>query len=83
MFASKIVKAANALKMMSNGGGLKITEKCRIEGYKYLAWYSKKAITNIICLKNLIKCYQVTYDSEVNKTFVVHCSAFGLDDLLF
>ncbi len=54
-FASKIIKAENALSMMRNGGGLKITEKCKIPGYKYLVWYSKKAITNIICLKNLIK----------------------------
>jgi hypothetical protein len=57
MFAFKIIKAENALSMTSNGGGLKITEKCKIPGYKYLVWYSKKAITNIICLKNLIKCY--------------------------
>ncbi len=55
MFASKIFKAENALSMMRNGGGLKITEKCKILGYKYFVWYSKKAITNIICLKNLIK----------------------------
>ena len=57
MFASKIIKAENALSMTSNDGGLKITKKCKILGYKYLVWYSKKAITNIICLKNLIKCY--------------------------
>ena len=43
--------------MKSNGGGLKITEKCNIPGYKFKLWFSKKAITNIICLKNLIKCY--------------------------
>jgi hypothetical protein len=53
-FASKILKAENALSRASNGGGLKISEKCKIPGYKYLVWYSKKAITNIICLKNLI-----------------------------
>ena len=82
-FASKIIKAENTLSMTSNGGGLKITEKCKIPGYKYLVWYSKKAITNIICLKNLIKCYRVTYDSELDTTFVVHRSAFGLPDLLF
>ncbi len=82
-FASKIIKAENALQMTSNGSGLKITEKCKIPGYKYLFWYSKKAITNIICLKNLIKCYRVTYDSKVDTTFVVHRSAFGLPDLLF
>ncbi len=64
-------------------GGLKITEKCKIPGYKYLVWYSKKAITNIICIKNLIFCYPVTYDSKLDTTFVVHCSAFGLPELLF
>jgi hypothetical protein len=83
MFASKIFKAKNALLMMSNGSGLKITKKCKIPGYKYLVGFSKKAITNIICLKNLINCYRVTYDSELDTTFVVHCSAFGLSDLLF
>ena len=81
-FASKIIKAENSLSMTSNGGGLKITKKCKIPDYKYLVWYSKKAIRNIICLKNLIKCYRVTYDSELDTTFVVHCSAFGLPDLL-
>jgi len=58
VFASKIIKVS----MTSNGGGLKITEKCKLPGYKYLVWYSKKVITNIICLKNLIKCYRVTYE---------------------
>jgi hypothetical protein len=82
-FTSKITKATNALTMTSNGGSLRITKKCKIPGYKYLVWYSKKAITNIICLKNLIKCYKVTYDSKLDTTFFVHCSAFGLPELLF
>jgi hypothetical protein len=70
--------------MKSNGGGLKITKKCEIPpGYKFKLWFSKKAITNIVCLKNLIKCYQVNYDGEVDTLFVVHCSAHGLADLLF
>jgi hypothetical protein len=69
--------------MTSNGSSLRITKKCKIPGYKYPVWYSKKAISNIICLKNLIKCYRVTYDSKLDMTFVVHCSAFGLPDLLF
>jgi hypothetical protein len=69
--------------MTSNGGGLKIPKKSKIPGYKYLVWYSKKVITNIICLKNLIKCYWMTYDSKVDITFVVNCSAFGLPDFLF
>jgi hypothetical protein len=83
MFASKIFKTENAPSMTSNGGGLKITKKCKVPGYKYLVWYSKKAITNIICLKKVIKCYWATYDSKLDTTFVVHRSAFGLPDLLF
>jgi hypothetical protein len=82
-FTSKIIKGVHTLHMKSNGGGLKITEKCEIPGYKFKLWFSKKAITNIICLKNLIKCYRVTYDSEVDTSFVVHRSAHGLPDLLF
>ena len=82
-FTSRILKSKHVLHKKSNGGGLKITKKCKIPGYKYKLWFSKKAITNIICLKNLIKCYQITYESEVDILFVVHCSAHGLPDLLF
>jgi hypothetical protein len=82
-FTSKFFGTSNPLIMTSNGGGLKITKKCRIPGYKYEVWFSKKAITNKICLENLIKCYRVTYDSELGTTFVVHRSAYGLPDLLF
>jgi hypothetical protein len=82
-FASKITKAKNFLQMTSDCGGLKITKKCKIPGYMYLMWYSKKAITNIICLKNLIKCYRGAYDSKVDISFVVYRSAFGLPNLFF
>ncbi len=37
-FTSKIKKATNALMMTSNGGCVRITKKCKIPGYKYLAW---------------------------------------------
>ncbi len=82
-FASKIIKAKNALQMTSNGGGLKITKNAGYQATSIWFGTAKKAITNIICLKNLIKCYRVMYDSEVDTTLVVHCSAFGLPDLLF
>ena len=35
-------------------------------------WYSPKAITNILCLKNVRKKHRVTYDSRKDDTFVVH-----------
>jgi hypothetical protein len=82
-FMSMIRKASCALNMTSNGGGLKITKQGKFPGYTFWVWFSKQAITNIICLKNLIKIYRVTYDSEVATTFIVHCQQFGLPDLFF
>jgi hypothetical protein len=64
-FMSMIRKASRALNMTSNGGCLKITKQGKFPGYKFCVWFSKQAITNIICLKNLIKIYRVTYDSKV------------------
>ncbi len=49
-FISAVKKASNALSVMSNGSGLKITKKCKIPRYKVWVWFSKKAITNIIWL---------------------------------
>jgi hypothetical protein len=82
-FMFMIRKASCALNMTSNCGSLKITEQCKFLGYKFWVWFSKQAITNIICLKNLVKIYRVTYDSKVETTFVVHHQQFGLPDLFF
>ncbi len=82
-FMSMIKKTSHALNMTSNGGGLKITEQGKFPGYKFCVCVSKQAITNIICLKNLIKIYRVTYDRGVEMTFVIHCQQFGLPDLFF
>ena len=35
-------------------------------------WFYERAITNILCLKNMKKKYRVTYDSAKNGTFTVH-----------
>jgi hypothetical protein len=82
-FMSRIKKASCALSMTSNSSGLKITEQGKFPGYKFWVWFSKKAITNIICLKNLIKIYRVTYDSKVETTCVIYCQQCGLPDLFF
>jgi hypothetical protein len=52
---SRIKNASHALNMTSNGGSLKITQQGKFPGYKFWVWFGEKAITNIICLKNLIK----------------------------
>jgi hypothetical protein len=71
-FMFMIRKASCALNMTSNGGGLKIIKQSKFLGYKFWVWFSNQANINIICLKNLIKIYRVTYDSKVETTFVVH-----------
>ncbi len=82
-FMSKIRKVSCAFNMTSNGGGLKVTKQGKFMGYKFWVWFSKQAITNIICLKNLIKIYRATYDGKVEMTFVIHHQQFGLPNLFF
>ena len=43
-------------------------------GYHKNIWFSKRAITNIIALRNIIQQYRVTDNSE-NKIFIVHQEA--------
>jgi hypothetical protein len=45
-------------------------------------WFSKKAIANILSLKDAIALYQVTYDSD-DKQFIVHQSEHGKPNMLF
>jgi hypothetical protein len=42
-----------------------------MKGYSKTVWFSTRAITNIIALRNLIDQYQVTYGSD-DLMFVVH-----------
>ena len=59
------------MKVKGNGITLAVTHKATVTGYKQDVWFRKYYITNIIALKNLIKKYQITYDS-IDQIFVVH-----------
>ena len=48
-----------------------VTHKAIVPGYKQYLWLRKVSITNIISLKNLIKQYQVIYDST-DQILMVH-----------
>jgi len=61
---------------------MKIRHKASITGYHHEVWLSKFAITNIIALSNLIKQYQVTYDSR-DEMFVVHRQNANLPNMEF
>ena len=52
-------------------------------GYDFWVWFTARAMTNIICLKNLIRLYWVTYDSKRQTAFIVHWEEFPKYDLLY
>jgi hypothetical protein len=82
-FAAKKRKAKQALNMSSNGGGLRITKECMVLGYETWMWFTKRTMTNIICLKNIIRLYRVTYNSKRRTAFIVHREEYGLPNMVF
>ncbi len=81
-FVSNIQLAPKPLILKSNGGELIAYHIADVADYDEPVWFSKKAITNIFTQKNMKKQYRVTYDSS-EETFLVHCKAAGLPNLLF
>jgi hypothetical protein len=69
--------------MLSNGGGLQTSKKCMVPGYDFWIWFTTKAMTSIICLKNLIHLYWVTDDSMRQMVFIVHWEEFGNRNMIF
>ncbi len=81
-FVSNIRLAPEPLILKSHGGELIAHHITNVPDYDEPFWFSKKAITNILTLKNMKKQYRVTYDS-LEETFLVHCEAAELPNLLF
>jgi hypothetical protein len=54
-----------------------------VPGYDFWVWFTTRAMTNIICLKNLICLYWGTYESKCRTAFIVHWEAFGLSNMIF
>jgi hypothetical protein len=67
----KNIKSASSMRLKSNGGTMVVTCKAYMVGYHKTVYFSKKDITYIIVLHNLIHQYRVTYDSDY-LMFVVH-----------
>ena len=67
-----------------NGGTMKVNHKATINCYERPVWFSKDAITNIVALKNIIRKYRVTYDSDESKFVVLREAAnkkeYGVQD---
>ena len=62
---------------------MRIGHKASIRGYKKQVWFDKKAITNIISVKNLAEQYRITYDSENGGEFKVHRQEHRQHDMRF
>ncbi len=71
------------MNMSSNRGGLQNSKKCMVPGYDFWVWFTTMAMTDIICLNNLICLYWVTYDSEHQMAFIVRWEEFGLPNMIF
>ena len=70
------------MRLKSNGGTMVVTHKTKIAGYHKNIGFSKRSITNIIALSNVIHKYRVTYDSE-DKMFIVQREAEGKPNMEF
>jgi hypothetical protein len=79
---SKTRKSTTSMRLKSNIGTIVVTRKATMPGYNKDVWFSIRATTNIIALRNLIQQYRVTYDSDYNM-FVVHRESQGKPNMEF
>jgi hypothetical protein len=79
---SNTCKSTTRMRLKSNGGTIVVTRKATMPGYNKDVWFSTRAITNIIALRNLIQQYRVTYDSD-DKMYVVHRDSQGKPNMEF
>ena len=71
-FMKKIWDVDEEMKIHGNGGSLSTKKKALICNYG-VVWFNKNAITNILCLKNVLsKGYHVTYDLAAGGDFIIH-----------
>ena len=68
---SNIRDVTHTMTIETNGGYLVAHQKGYLKGYGDV-WYHPKAITYVLCLKNMKNKYRVTYDSSKENTFIVH-----------
>ena len=59
------------MTLKRNGGSMSVGMIADIGQDQLSIWFSEKAITNILSLKDAIALYQVTYDSN-ERQFIVH-----------
>ena len=68
---SNIHITPKTIHVIGNGGSITTNRQGHLKNYGDV-WFDERAITNILCLKNMKKKYRVTYYSAENGTFTVH-----------
>ena len=74
--------ADEPLTLQSNGGSMRVNQVADIGKDQSPVWFSSKAITNILSLKEVIRRYRVTYDSD-DRAFFVFREKYGLPNMIF
>ena len=60
---SRIWTTKDSMTVKGNGRSLTTNQKAHVKNYGDV-WFDPRAITNILCLKNVRKKFCVTYDSD-------------------
>ena len=81
-FVTNVRHSDEPLTLHSNGGSLEVHHMASIGEGKPDVWFSDKAITNILSLKEVIKTYHVTYDSH-DEAFIVYRQDHGMPNMIF
>jgi hypothetical protein len=61
---SKTSKSKSIMRLKRNVGTMAVSRKATLPGYNKSVWFSTRAITKIIALRNIIEQYRITYDSD-------------------
>ena len=80
---TEVYKTNGSMRLNSNGGNMRISQKAKVKGYFRDAWFDVRAITNIVALANVQEQYRVTCDSWSGGDFVVHRECDGKPNMLF
>ena len=72
-YVSNIQDSDNTLSFNTNGGLIKLHQKCDIP-YINDVWYNKNRITNIISMKDMTDKFRITMDLEEELALLVHMS---------
>ncbi|MGL6130279.1 MAG: hypothetical protein ACRCZ9_01525, partial [Fusobacteriaceae bacterium] len=70
------------MTLQSNGGSMTVHMIADVGEDAKPVWFSEKAITNILSLKDVVERYAVSYNSN-ESAFIVHRDNRGLPDMLF